>query len=220
MSIASWCWLAYRKPRHFNAVRWQALDCVGSEPAAQQGSPHDPCLVAAATGLRSNKNKTTGARRGGPFRARRRAGRSRRIRRPPACCSGPIRPVRTQRPGRPARPARHLRVRRARVPLSTTLISRNSGRWPGSSQPLGDVMRATLTFWSLEFTRPTNSSICLGLLPAAVIRVGWAMSLGMGRSSARQANARSGQRQYLDPHRLTPSQRRGDSPVRSPSAPG
>jgi hypothetical protein len=33
----------------------------------------------------------------------------------------------------------------AQSPFSTTVISSSSGRWPGSSQPSGETMRATLT---------------------------------------------------------------------------
>lgn len=39
-------------------------------------------------------------------------------------------------------------------------------------------MRATLTFVCAEFTRPAYSSICFGLLPAAAMTVGAAISLG------------------------------------------
>ena len=45
-------------------------------------------------------------------------------------------------------------------------------------------MWATLRRDSAEFTWPTNSSISLGLLPAAVMRVGEAMSFGMNVSPA------------------------------------
>ena len=40
-------------------------------------------------------------------------------------------------------------------------------------------MRATLTASCRELTRPMNSSISFGLLPAAMMRVGWSMSRGM-----------------------------------------
>ena len=65
------------------------------------------------------------------------------------------------------------------MPCSTTVISSNSGRWPGSSQPDGDVIRATLTAAWPEFTRPANSSIFFGLVPAAATTAGAAMSFGM-----------------------------------------
>jgi hypothetical protein len=48
--------------------------------------------------------------------------------------------------------------------------------WPGSTQPPGLRMCATLIAPEPVFTRPTNSSISFGLLPAAAIRVGCAMS--------------------------------------------
>jgi hypothetical protein len=41
-------------------------------------------------------------------------------------------------------------------------------------------MWATLAAEVLELTRPTYSSISLGLLPAEVMRVGCGMSVGMG----------------------------------------
>jgi len=47
--------------------------------------------------------------------------------------------------------------------------------------PAGETMRAMLTFSWPVVTRPTNSSIRLGLLPAAVTMLGLAMSLGMVR---------------------------------------
>jgi hypothetical protein len=65
------------------------------------------------------------------------------------------------------------------MPRRTTVISWNSGRWPGSRQPAGDTMRATLTAASPEFTRPANSSICFGLLPAAAIAVGLEINFGI-----------------------------------------
>src|SRR5688500_18993925 len=65
------------------------------------------------------------------------------------------------------------------IPRSTTVTSSNSGRWPGSTHPSGDTMRATLTPACPEFTRPANSWICFGLLPAAWITVGFWMSVGI-----------------------------------------
>ena len=59
------------------------------------------------------------------------------------------------------------------------MYSVKAGRWPGSSHPLGDCMRATLTAASPEFTRPTYSSMRLGRLPAAAITVGASISFGM-----------------------------------------
>ena len=80
-------------------------------------------------------------------------------------------------------PRAHIRASRLRystrnMPRKTTVTSSNSGRCPGSTQPSGETMRATLTFACSELTRPTNSSICFGLLPAAATTVGAAMSLG------------------------------------------
>src|ERR1044071_9761463 len=66
------------------------------------------------------------------------------------------------------------------VPASTSVYSSNSGRCPGSSQPLGERMRAILTRLSPLLTRPTNSSISLGGVPAAVTRVGLEISWAMG----------------------------------------
>src|SRR5579864_529213 len=66
------------------------------------------------------------------------------------------------------------------IPLSTTVISSNSGRWPGSRQPAGDTIRATLRFKWPEFTRPAYSSIRFGGVPAALITEGAAMTVGMG----------------------------------------
>src|SRR5450432_1871494 len=60
------------------------------------------------------------------------------------------------------------------VPLSTTVYSSNSGVCPGSSHPCGLRMWATLTAEVFELTRPMYSSISLGLLPAAAMRVGCA----------------------------------------------
>src|SRR2546426_3043122 len=64
-------------------------------------------------------------------------------------------------------------------PFSTTVYSSNSGVCPGSTQPAGLRMCATLTAAVFELTRPTYSSICFGGLPAATMRVGWAMCSGM-----------------------------------------
>ena len=61
--------------------------------------------------------------------------------------------------------------------------SSNSGFCPGSTQPLGLFIRAMLNRDSLEFTRPTNSSISFGLFPAAVIRVGDLISVGISLSA-------------------------------------
>ena len=58
------------------------------------------------------------------------------------------------------------------IPASTTVYSSNSGVCPGSTQPPGLFIRATLTARVFEFTQPMNSSIRLGLLPAASMRVG------------------------------------------------
>jgi hypothetical protein len=65
------------------------------------------------------------------------------------------------------------------APLSTTVNSSNSGAWPGSTQPPGLRMCAMLSRDSPEFTRPMYSSMIFGLLPAAVMRVGVEMSVGI-----------------------------------------
>jgi len=57
--------------------------------------------------------------------------------------------------------------------------SSNSGFWPGSCHPCGLRMWATLSADVFELTRPMYSSMSLGLLPAAVIRVAWGMNVGM-----------------------------------------
>ena len=53
------------------------------------------------------------------------------------------------------------------VPFSTTVISSNCGRCPGSFHPGGETMRATLTAEWPELTRPVYSSIRFGGVPAA-----------------------------------------------------
>ncbi len=123
-----------------------------------------------------------GRRRGEPWLGRRRGGRPRRTRRLPAlaCCSGPIRPlaVTTACPALTSSIPDSCSTRS--IPLSTTVISSNSGRWPGSSQPVGESIFATLTPACPEFTRPTNSSMRFGFVPTAWTTVGAAISLGMG----------------------------------------
>lgn len=66
------------------------------------------------------------------------------------------------------------------------MYSSNSGRWPGSTQPAGERMWAILTAVEPVLTRPTYSSISLGLLPAGVMRVGVEMSWGMGLFSEKR----------------------------------
>src|SRR5688572_11033587 len=66
-----------------------------------------------------------------------------------------------------------------RAPLSTTVYSSKSGRWPGSTQPEGERMWATLTRSSPLLTRPTYSSISFGLVPAASTRDGDWISSGI-----------------------------------------
>jgi hypothetical protein len=46
------------------------------------------------------------------------------------------------------------------------VISSNSGRYPGSSQPPGDTIRAMLTDACPVLTRPAYSSMRFGRLPA------------------------------------------------------
>src|SRR3954451_10399593 len=69
------------------------------------------------------------------------------------------------------------------APLSTSVYSSNSGRWPGSTQPAGERMCATLTRSSPLFTRPAYSSMSLGLVPAASTRDGASINSGMCRKS-------------------------------------
>jgi hypothetical protein len=76
------------------------------------------------------------------------------------------------------------------------VISSNSGLCPGSTQPAGDFIRATLTVACPELTRPAYSSIRLGLFPAAAITVGRSISVGMRETShALGREARRGPRQ-------------------------
>src|SRR4051794_21946877 len=65
----------------------------------------------------------------------------------------------------------------------TRVYSSNSGRWPGSTQPAGDRMCATLRRVSPLFTRPAYSSMSLGLVPAASTRDGASINSGMCRKS-------------------------------------
>ena len=61
--------------------------------------------------------------------------------------------------------------------------SSNSGRCPGSLQPAGERIRATLARSSPLLARPANSSISFGGVPAASMRTG--VSIGSGiRASA------------------------------------
>ena len=72
-----------------------------------------------------------------------------------------------------------VRVSTRSVPRSTSVYSSNCGVCPGSTQPGGLVIRATLTPALPEFTSPTNSSIFFGLLPADSMIVGFSISLAM-----------------------------------------
>src|SRR5271169_2476648 len=64
------------------------------------------------------------------------------------------------------------------APFNTMVNSSNSGVCPGSTQPCGLRKWATLTPVVAEFTRPMYSSMSLGLLPAACMRVGCEISVG------------------------------------------
>src|SRR4051794_35332749 len=64
-------------------------------------------------------------------------------------------------------------------PRSTTVYSSNSGVCPGSTHPLGLFMRATLHAAVFELTRPMNSSMRFGLLPAASMTEGCLMCVGI-----------------------------------------
>ena len=59
------------------------------------------------------------------------------------------------------------------------MYSSNSGVCPGSTQPGGLVIRATLAPAVPEFTRPTNSSIRFGLFPADWMMVGFSIVRAM-----------------------------------------
>src|SRR5579864_2067270 len=81
--------------------------------------------------------------------------------------------------------------------------SSNSGVCPGSSHPCGLRMWATLVADVLEFTRPTYSSIIFGLFPAALMRVGCGIRVGMGSDFGVR---KFGSAEFLDYNR---SERRG-----------
>ena len=68
-------------------------------------------------------------------------------------------------------------------PCRTMVYSSNSGVWPGSIQPAGLRMRAMLRAAVFEFMRPMNSSIRLGLFPAAAMAVALWMCVGIVDSS-------------------------------------
>ena len=85
------------------------------------------------------------------------------------------------RPGRRARRAPRPRARRAGSPRARPCTRRSRGRWPGSTQPSGERMWATLTRSSPVLTRPTYSSISLGLVPAASTLEGFWISSGIER---------------------------------------
>src|SRR5579872_362206 len=63
------------------------------------------------------------------------------------------------------------------MPLSTIVYSSKSGRCPGSLQPAGLIMCATLTCVVALLTTPTYSSICL--FPGTGMIVGAPISVGM-----------------------------------------
>src|SRR4051812_24564672 len=71
------------------------------------------------------------------------------------------------------------RVVTRREPRRTTVYSSNSGVCPGSTHPAGLFIRATLHAAVFELTRPMNSSILLGLLPAASMTEGCLICVGM-----------------------------------------
>ena len=66
------------------------------------------------------------------------------------------------------------------------MYSSKSGRWPGSLQPAGDRIRATLRRSSELLARPANSSISLGGSPAASTRTGASISSGIGAGYSAQ----------------------------------
>jgi hypothetical protein len=74
------------------------------------------------------------------------------------------------------------------------VISSKSGRWPGSTHPSGERIRATLTDAWPEFTRPAYSSIRFGLFPAAWITDGASISLGIASPVVRESSGRPGSR--------------------------
>jgi hypothetical protein len=73
-------------------------------------------------------------------------------------------------------PGRNIRADRSPRPA---VYSSNFGVCPGSTHPAGLFIRAIDTRPSALFTRPTNSSITFGMFPAALITVGFAISVGM-----------------------------------------
>src|SRR5207244_7194785 len=76
------------------------------------------------------------------------------------------------------------------MPASTTVYSSNAGVCPGSTQPCGLRMCATLTVLVPELTRPMYSSIAFGRLPAATIRVGDGTWTGTSRAMVPESRAR------------------------------
>src|SRR5260370_19662631 len=72
------------------------------------------------------------------------------------------------------------------IPFRTIVNSSNSGVWPGSSHPWGLRMWATLAAEVFVLTRPTYSSMSLGLLPADWILVGCGIRVGIGLASGFQ----------------------------------
>src|SRR5262249_19173778 len=95
------------------------------------------------------------------------------------------------------------RVSARSIPESTMLYSSNSGVCPGSIQPPGLRIRAMLAWAVCELTRPMNSSITFGLLPAALMIVGFGMCLGMLEDSLPMQNDLADSRARREvPHRL------------------
>ena len=110
-----------------------------------------------------------------------------------------------------------------RVPSRTSVHSSKSGRWPGSTQPSGERMRATLRRSSPVLTRPTYSSISFGLVPAASTRLGLSMSCRHAAAAIRPAWGRSARREPRAGCARTIDLRRSTTPTqvtprRAPSA--
>jgi len=65
------------------------------------------------------------------------------------------------------------------TPRRTIVYSSNSGVCAGSFHPAEATIRAMLTSFVPELTRPTNSSMTFGGSPGTAIRVGRTMCVGM-----------------------------------------
>src|SRR5258708_33648951 len=100
-------------------------------------------------------------------------------------------------------------------PLRTMVYSSNSGVCPGSTHPAGLRMWATLRRFSRLFRCPTYSSMSLGLFPAAGMRVGAAISVGIINNLHRKAlgSPRGENKKQFPPQRTQRAQRKNKKQV-------